>query len=123
MGLFRKNNDEQEKRPVNPNNMALIRVLAVGYLMYCLYEMVEMYKAGGEDAPSLGLLIGAIVLFMGGSVWVGIITWRQFKRLKEEQQAAWEEEERLEEEARRLAEAEEDDFADEEGFAEDTEEE
>ena len=123
MGLFRKNNDEQEKRPVNPNNMVLIRLLAVGYLMYCLYEMIEMYIAGGEDAPSLGLLIGAIVLFVGGSVWVGIITWRQFKRLKEEQQAAWEEEERLEEEARRLAEAEEDDFADEEGFAEDTEEE
>ena len=123
MGLFRKNNDEQEKRPVNPNNMVLIRLLAVGYLMYCLYEMIEMYIAGGEDAPSLGLLIGAIVLFVGGSVWVGIITWRQFKRLKEEQQAAWEEEERLEEEARRLAEAEEDDFADEESFAEDTEEE
>ena len=84
--------------------MMLIRLLAVGYLLYCLYQMFKMYIAGGEDAPSLGLLIGATVLFVGGSAWVGIITWRQYKRLKEEQQARWEEEDRLEEEAKRLEE-------------------
>lgn len=107
MGLFNRNNEEEQKRPVNPNNMVLIRLLAIGYLMYCLYEMFKMYITGGEDAPALWLLIGATVLFVGGSVWIAIITWRQFKRMKAEQLAAWEEEERLEAEAQRLAESEE----------------
>ena len=103
MGLFRKNEDEQEKRPVNPTNMVFIRLLAIGYMLYCLYQMFTAYISGSEDAPELWLLIVATVVFVGGSVWIGIITWRQFKRLREEQQAAWDEEDRLEEEAKRLA--------------------
>ena len=120
MGLFRKNEDEQEKRPVNPTNMVLIRLLAVGYLMYCLYQMANAYFTGSEDAPQLWLLLLATVVFVAGAVWVVIVTYRQFKRLKEEQQAQWEEEDRLVEEADQLEEAEED-F--EEVSAEDFEEE
>ena len=97
MGLFGRN-EENQQRPANPNNMFMIRVLVIGYLMYCLYQMVTAYMSGGENAPSLGLLIAAVVVFAGGSVWIGIMTYRQFKRMKEEQQARWEEEDRLEEE-------------------------
>ena len=113
MGLF-KNNDEEtqeQTRPANPNNMVLIRLLAVGYLMYILYQMVTAYIAGSEDAPSLGLLIAAIVIFAGGSVWIAVITYKQWKQMKEAQQIYNEEiarqaaeEERLEAEKKALEE-------------------
>lgn len=125
MGLFRKNEaqtQEQETRPANPTNMVLIRVLAVGYLMYTLYNMITAYIAGGEDAPSLGLLIAAIVIFVGGSVWIGVISYKQYKQMKAAQQAAWEEEARLEAEAALLEENEED-HEDELDTGEDAEEE
>lgn len=107
MGLFKNNDEETQEQthPANPNNMVLIRLLAVGYLMYILYQMVTAYIAGSEDAPSLGLLIAAIVIFAGGSVWIAVITYKQWKQMKEAQQAAWEEEDRLE--AERLAESQE----------------
>jgi len=95
MGLFKKN-EEQEARPVNPKNTMLIRALAVGYLLYTVYNMIRLYMEGGEDAPSLGLLIAAVVLFVGGSVWIGILSFKQWKQMKQAQQAAYEEEERLE---------------------------
>ena len=114
MGLFNKNEEAQEqKRPANPNNMLMIRVLAVGYLMYMLYQMITAYISGSEDAPSLALLIVAIVIFAGGSVWIGVTSWKQYKRMKAEQQAAWEEEDRLEAEAA-LQEGEADDADEEE---------
>lgn len=108
MGLFRKNEDEQQEqtRPANPNNMLLIRALAVGYLMYILYQMVTAYITGSEDAPSLGLLIAAIVIFLGGSVWIVVISYKQYKQMKAMQQEAWEEEERLEAEEELLDESE-----------------
>ena len=108
MGLFRKNEDEQQEqtRPANPNNMLLIRALAVGYLMYILYQMVTAYITGSEDVPSLGLLIAAIVIFLGGSVWIVVISYKQYKQMKAMQQEAWEEEERLEAEEELLDESE-----------------
>lgn len=110
MGLFKKNEEENQEqaRPANPNNMVLIRVLAVGYLMYTLYQMVTAYISGSEDAPSLGLLIAAIVIFVGGSVWIGVISVKQYKQMKAAQQAAWEKEERLEAESALLEESEAD---------------
>lgn len=87
MGLFKKQ-EEQEERPVNPNYMVTIRALAVGYLLYLVYDMVRMYLAGGEDAPSLGLLLFSVVLLGGGAVWTGVTTYKQWKRMKQEQENA-----------------------------------
>ena len=97
MGLFRKNEETQqeEKRPVDPGKMVLFRLLAVGYLLYTLYQMVTSYIAGGEDAPSVGLLIAAIVIFAGGSLWIGLITYKQYKQIRAEREAQLEEEDRL----------------------------
>ena len=94
MGLFKKNDD----KPVNPNNAMLIRLLAVGYLLYTVYNMIQLYLKGGEDAPSLGLLLVTVALFVGGSVWIGILSYKQWKQMRQAQQEAWEEEDRLEEE-------------------------
>ena len=87
MGLFKKN-EEQEATPVNVNNVMLIRLLAVGYVLYTVYNMIQLYIQGGEDAPSLGLLIGTVVLFVGGSVWIGVLTYKQWKQARQEKQAA-----------------------------------
>lgn len=96
MGLF---GNGKEKAPVNPNSMMIIRMLAVGYLLYTVYNMIQLYMKGGEDAPSLGLLIGTVALFVIGSAWIVVASVKQWKRMKARQQAAYEEEERLEAEA------------------------
>lgn len=118
MGLFNKNED-RNTTPANSNNMLMIRMLAVGYLLYTVYNMIQLYIKGGEDAPSLGLLIAAVALFVIGSAWIVIISVKQWKRMKRDQQAAYEEEERLKAEAE-LAESE--DYTDEFDDVEDPEE-
>ena len=94
MGLFKKNDD----KPVNPNNAMLIRMLAVGYLLYTVYNMIQLYIKGGEDAPSLGLLLVTVALFVGGSVWIIILSVKQWNQMNQARQEAYEEEERQEEE-------------------------
>lgn len=86
MGLF--NREKKEEQPVNPNFMLMIRVLAVGYLGYCLLELIKLYRAGGADAPSLPLLIGAIVVLGGGAVWIAVTSFLQWRKIQEEQSAA-----------------------------------
>ena len=86
MGLF--NRDKKDAQPVNPNFMLMIRVLAVGYLGYCLLEIIKLYRAGGADAPSLPLLIGAIVVLGGGAVWIAIVSFLQWRKVQAEQTAA-----------------------------------
>ena len=86
MGLFNAQN--KEKQPANPNFMLSIRVLAVGYLGYCLWQIIQLYRAGGADAPSVPLLIGAILVLGGGAVWIAVASFLQWKRDQAEQTAA-----------------------------------
>ncbi len=102
--LFKKK--EKEERPVNPNTLLGVRVLAVGYLIYCLWSIIKMYMEGGEDAPSLW-----IVVLGGGAVFIAVVTIQKIKQLKDEERA------RLDEEDALLAaqeESEEEDFEEEE---------
>lgn len=69
-----------QEQPANPHFTLMIRVLAVGYLGYCLWEILKLYRAGGEDAPSLPLLIVAVVVLGGGAVWVAITSFLQWKK-------------------------------------------
>lgn len=100
--LFKKN-EEKEERPVNPNALLGIRALAVGYLIYCLWQIVKMYMEGGEEAPSVWLLILAIVVLGGGAIWIAIMTFLKLRQLKEEERARLDEEDA--EQARLAAEA------------------
>ena len=95
MGLFNKK-EEQEERPVNPNSMMTIRMAAVVYLLYLVYDMIQSYFNGGEDAPSLGLLLVTAVLLGGGAIWIAVVSYKQWNRMKQEQQEAYEEQARLE---------------------------
>ncbi len=107
MGLFnfKKKNEEAEETqaaPRNPNTMIMIRILAVGYIMWMYKDMIQMYIEGGADAPSLTMLLITGVIFIGGSIWIGITTWKQYKTMKAEMDEYNEmvaEQYRLEEEA------------------------
>jgi len=103
--------DQTPQNPGNPTTMILFRVLAIGYVVWILKDLVQDYIAGVEEAPSLPLLLGAIAVLGTGCVVVGIMSYKQWKQMKEAQklyneeiarQAA--EEERLEAEKKALEE-------------------
>jgi len=92
MGLFNKK--ETEQQPRNMNNVIVFRLLAVGYILYMFWEVLQMYLAGGEDAPKLWMLLVAFVVLVGGPVWICIMTYKEWKRSRElAQQQADEEDE------------------------------
>ena len=119
--LFKKN-EEKEQRPVNPTTLFGIRALAVGYLLYCLWQIIQMYIAGGEEAPSIWLLLLGILVLGGGSVFVAIVTVRKVLQLKAAERELLDAEDaelaRLAAEAEEDSEAEEEDISDEEDFEE-----
>ena len=88
MGLFKKNNQEEApRRPVNPTNMVLIRLLAVGYVLWILKDLVTGYIQGDPNAPSLLWMIIIAVVFLAGCGWILWMTIRQYKQLKAQQEA------------------------------------
>ena len=133
MGLFnfgKKNQEKEEvqeqKAPGNPTTMILFRVLAIGYVAWMLKDVVKAYFAGGPDAPS-GIFVLCSCLVLGaGCVWIGIMSYKQYKQMKEAERIyneevarQYAEEERLEAERKAL---EEEFPADGEYYEEETEE-
>lgn len=72
----------------NPNNVLTIRIMGVLFVLYMLAQIVQGYIAGGEDAPSLGLLLLAIAVLGGGAVFIGVLGWKEWKKGKAEEAAA-----------------------------------
>ena len=75
--------DEQEKRPGNPVFRICLYTLAICYALYMLYGIVSRYLAGGEGAPSLVTVIIGVIVLLGGSVLLGIATWRVYRSDRE----------------------------------------
>ena len=84
MSFFKKNNpaQQEDQPPRNPNNVAMFRVLAIGYVIYLCVQMAQTYTQGGPDAPSLGLLIGGIAILGGAGVFLGVLSYKEWKRNK-----------------------------------------
>lgn len=83
MGFFNKNQEtEENKTPRNPSNLAMFRVLAIGYVGYLCVNMVKLYLAGGPDAPSLPTLILGLVVLGGGALFLAFVSYREWKRSK-----------------------------------------
>ena len=106
--------DEQNKQPEtrtdfrktnDATRVATFRLIAIGVVLYWLFGIVKAYIQGGPEAPSLGLLIVAIVVMGGGSAVIGLLTWKNWKKAKAE--AVMTEEEIAEMEALREGEEEE----------------
>jgi len=105
--------EEQKKQPEvrtdfrktsDANRAVMFRLVAIGVVLYWLFGIVKAYLEGGPEAPSLTLLIIAVVLMGGGAALVGWLTWKTWKRAREE--AVMTEEEIAEMEALREGEAE-----------------
>ena len=129
MGFFSKKNETEENTtPRNPNNLAMFRVLAIGYVGYLCVNMVKLYIEGGPDAPSLTTLILGLVVLGGGVIFMGVVSYKEWKRNKaayDQQMAelrAEAEAKRAAEEAQAAADAEEDAYYDALEAAEETEE-
>ena len=129
MGLFNfgKKNSQENQAPSNPTTMLLFRVIGVGYVLWLWKDLVKLYLAGGADAPSLKMVIITGVFFWGIGIWLLIVSFRFYKKMKAEYDAYNDrvaEEYRLEEEAKEKAnedyEEVEEDY--EEYFEEETEE-
>ena len=104
MGFFNKpQNTDENTPPRNPNNLAMFRILAIGYVSYLCFNMVKLYLTGSPDAPSLSTLIIGLVVLGGGVIFLAIISYQDWTRNK----AAYDEymsELRAEAEAKRAAE-------------------
>lgn len=120
MGFFSKRNEaeEEKKTPRNPSNVAMFRVIAIGYVAYLCINMVKLYLEGGPDSPSLTTLIIGLVVLGGGVAFMGFVSYKEWKRSKVEYDAymaelrAEAEAKRAEEEAKAAADAEEDAYYD-----------
>lgn len=71
------------RRTRSANQTMGIRMLAVLVVLYMLGQVVVGFIQGGPEAPSVGLLILAIILLGGGAAGIGILSYRQWKRDKE----------------------------------------
>ena len=74
----------------------VFRLLAIGLLLYWLFDLVKGYLAGGEDAPSKTLLIIVIVILGGGSILVGVLSVLAWKLDKENAKMSQEEIDQME---------------------------
>ena len=61
------------KHEFNPRAHAMVYMLAMVYLAYLIFQMVQGYLAGGSDAPSFPLLIGGAAVLGGGCVFLGVL--------------------------------------------------
>lgn len=68
------------RTPDDLKRMLLLRALAVGVVLYWLYEIVVGFFRGGPEAPSVTLLILALVVLGGGAVLIAVLTYRSWKQ-------------------------------------------
>ena len=70
----------------NINRTLIFRLFAIGLLIFFLADTIIKYVRGGDSAPSTVLLLLSILVLGGGIIVIGILTWREWKRMKQEQE-------------------------------------
>lgn len=77
------------------SHIVALRCLAAGFVLYSLFDIVRGYFAGGEEAPSLLLLILSVLVLGSGGVYIALMAWKEWKKggTPSEQPASAEQEE------------------------------
>ncbi|MCD8146658.1 MAG: hypothetical protein LUD84_05185 [Clostridiales bacterium] len=88
-----KKNDKKEKHSFSPGAHGTVYLLGALYLAYLLATFLQEAYQGGEDAPSLPLLIVGILVLGGGVVFLGLMAWRMSRAQPTEAENETEEEE------------------------------
>ncbi len=70
---------EDFRRAGNASRALTFHLMGAGLVLYWLYKIIRDFVQGGPDAPSLGLLIVAIVILGGGAAFVAILSYRNYK--------------------------------------------
>ncbi|MCC8076484.1 MAG: hypothetical protein LIO95_11215 [Clostridiales bacterium] len=71
-----KKDDNKQKHSFSPGAHGTVYLLGALYLAYLLVTFLQEAYKGGEDAPSLPLLIVGILVLGGGVVFLGLMAWR-----------------------------------------------
>ena len=93
MSWFRKKNTPQEQEDTtpaparNPDNVFMFRIVAVGYVLYTVWRTIKLYMEGGEGAPELWMLCLSTVLLGGGAIVLAVISFKSWRKAKDQQQA------------------------------------
>lgn len=75
--------EKQEQNVLkNPMGLVCLHTVAIGYALYMFYSLLRRYLAGGPEAPNLATMIVGGIILLGGSVAVGWLTWRLYRKYK-----------------------------------------
>ena len=64
----------------------MYRILGMGLVSYFLIDLIVSFFKGGEDAPSLLLIVLAIAMLGGGIAFVAVLTWKEWKLIKQREE-------------------------------------
>lgn len=84
---------EGQETPRNHDNTFFFRLIAAGYVLYMAWKTLELYIAGGEDAPQLWLLCLSMVVLGGGGIWLAISSFKTWRKAKAQEKEAQQENE------------------------------
>ena len=81
-----------DKKPTpkvkNPGAMITLHMLIIAYVIYLFYTILRDYLAGGENAPSLTVVILGGILLLGGAVLVACLSVRLYRQANQAQKEA-----------------------------------
>ncbi len=80
---------ENTPKVKNPLGMLVMSAIVIAFVGYLYWDTVRLYLAGGENAPSLALVIIGGIVLLAGMVYIGSgairIYLREKKSKKDEQ--------------------------------------
>lgn len=70
------------RRANNGGRVFVLRMVALAFVLYMLINVIVAYFQGGTDAPSIVEVVVGIVVLGGGSIAVGLFSYRTYVREK-----------------------------------------
>lgn len=70
------------RRANNGSRVFILRLVALAFVLYMLINVIVAYFQGGADAPSIVEVVVGIVVLGGGSIAVGLFSYRTYLKEK-----------------------------------------